>query len=84
MEWIWGLEINELNLLSFLDKLVLVLELIFLNEVIIEEGSPNVDGCPFTIDVSSVLIFFKIVAASGEGDCFLSLLSGLCSDTIDK
>ena len=84
MDWVWGLEIDELNLLSFLDKLVLVLEVIFLNEVVVEKGSPNVDGCPFTIDVSSVLVFLKVVNSSGECNCFLSLLSCLCSDTIDK
>ena len=77
MEGIWGLEIDELNLLSFLDKLVLVLEVIFLNEVVVEKGSPNVDGCPFAIDVSSAAVFFKVVNSSGECDSFLSLLSCL-------
>ena len=84
MEGVWSLEIDELNLFSFLDKWVLVLEFIFPNEVVIEECSPNVDGGSFTIDVSSVLIFFKVVDPSGEGDSFLSLFSGLCSDVIDK
>ena len=84
MERVWGLEIDELNLLSFLDKLVLVLEVIFLNEVVVEEGSPNVDGGSFTIDVSSVLILFKVVDTSWECNSFLSLLFCLCSDVIDK
>ena len=84
MERVWCFKIDEFNFLSFLDKLVLVLEVIFLNEVVVEKGSSYVDGCPFTIDVSSAAVFFKVVNSSGEGDCFLSLFSGLCSDIIDK
>ena len=61
-----------------------MLEFVFSDEVVIEECSPDVNGRSFAIDISSVLVFFKVVDPSGEGDSFLSLFSGLCSDVIDK
>ena len=84
MQRVWCLQVDKFYLLSLLDIWVLVLEFIFPNEVVIEEGSSYMDGCPFTIDLSWVSIFFKVVNSSGECDKFLSLLSCLCSDTIDK
>ena len=42
------------------------------------------DWGSFTIDGSSVAIFFKVVNASGKCDFLIGSLSGFCSDIIDK
>ena len=85
-DWVGCLQFGELNLLSIIDDVVLVLDSVNLEVVVVEESTTNVLGGGLTVEGDRVLELIQVVTSTGEGNLIdgkLGVLLTLIFDVVD-